>query len=393
MAPTRSKKQRKSTESASSVDVQSFPAPPQKVPTKTRGPATTPSNRSPIRKTKMGITAAQRQALIDNLQLEGTNFEVYCQAPLLIMFIVTERARKLRAQYTMQAQQLRTRIEIRFNRIPAALRKAKMGDLLLKYSETASKPAAPASQKINSPAKHLVREEHARSRVSPSPQRGTKRLRYTCLFELERVLLTKGSDDMDKENEDIENPKKRTRAAPVPPTRTTSRAKIQPSQVLSPRSANSRTLPRSPVARPVSPQKSFLARPVSPLKPAAPAPIGGAPGASTNMVEKTKTSRAAATRKVTAESSTAGAGRGRRAAPPASAPPIGKGRASTISESSDSSSTTVLRKPVPAKKAPAKKTVMSTIKGIGSQKKMPPAAKSTASAAPVSTGRVLRKRN
>jgi hypothetical protein len=74
MAPTRSKKQRKSTESAASVDIQSFPAPPQMVPTKTRSPVTTPSNsRSPIKKTKMGITAAQRQALIDNLQLESTN--------------------------------------------------------------------------------------------------------------------------------------------------------------------------------------------------------------------------------------------------------------------------------------------------------------------------------
>ncbi|KAF8851092.1 hypothetical protein BDZ45DRAFT_731134 [Acephala macrosclerotiorum] len=353
MAPTRSKKQRKSTESASSVDVQSFPAPPKMVPTKTQTP---PNNRSPIRKTKMGITAAQRQVLIDNLQLE-----------------ITERARKLRAQYTMQAQQLRTRIEIRVNRIPVALRKAKMGDLQLKYTETVSEAAASTSHKINSPAKNLIQEEQARSRVSPSPQRGTKRL----------------SDDMDKENEDIENPKKRTRGAPVPPTRTTSKAKIQPSQVLSPRSANSRTLPRSPVARPISPQKSFLARPISPLKPTAPAPAGGAAGILTNMVEKAKTTRATVTRKVPAESSAAGAGRGRRAAPAASALKVGRGRASTISESSDSSNTTVVRKPV----APAKKTMMSTIKGMGSQKKIPAAAKSTASTAPVSTGRVLRKRN
>lgn len=77
MAPTRSKKQRKSTESASSVDVQSFPAPPQMVPTKTRSPVSTPSNsRSPIKKMKVGITVAQRQALIDNLQLESMN--AYC---------------------------------------------------------------------------------------------------------------------------------------------------------------------------------------------------------------------------------------------------------------------------------------------------------------------------
>ena len=72
MAPTRSKK-RKSTESASSVDVQSFPAPPQMVPTKARSPKRSPTSRSPIRKPKMGITIGQKQALIDNLQLESTS--------------------------------------------------------------------------------------------------------------------------------------------------------------------------------------------------------------------------------------------------------------------------------------------------------------------------------
>lgn len=70
MAPTRSKK-RKSTESTTSIDVQNFPAPPQMVHTKTRSPARTPTNRSPIKKQKMGITLAQKQALIDNLQLES----------------------------------------------------------------------------------------------------------------------------------------------------------------------------------------------------------------------------------------------------------------------------------------------------------------------------------
>jgi hypothetical protein len=70
MAPTRSKK-RKSTESTNSVDIQSFPAPPQLVATKTRSPARTPSSRSPIKKMRMGITVGQKQALIDNLQLES----------------------------------------------------------------------------------------------------------------------------------------------------------------------------------------------------------------------------------------------------------------------------------------------------------------------------------
>lgn len=52
--------------------MQSFPAPPQMVPTKTRSPMKTPpSQRSPIKKAKMGITLGQKQALIDNLQLES----------------------------------------------------------------------------------------------------------------------------------------------------------------------------------------------------------------------------------------------------------------------------------------------------------------------------------
>jgi hypothetical protein len=70
MAPTRSKK-RKSTESTSSVEVQGFPAPPQIVAAKTRSPARTPPSRSPIKKVRMGITVGQKQALIDNLQLES----------------------------------------------------------------------------------------------------------------------------------------------------------------------------------------------------------------------------------------------------------------------------------------------------------------------------------
>lgn len=41
----------------------------------------------------------------------------------------------MRAQYSLQAQGLRSRIEIRVNRIPTSLRKMKMGDLLLKYLE------------------------------------------------------------------------------------------------------------------------------------------------------------------------------------------------------------------------------------------------------------------
>jgi hypothetical protein len=192
---------------------------------------------------------------------------------------------------------------------------------------------------------------------------------------------------VDKENADIENPKKRARG-PVPAERTTSRNKVPASQVLSPRSANSRTLPGSPI-RPTTPGKAHLARPVSPLKPLPPAPPGGAAGILTNMFEKAKASRGApAPRKVTETPAVGGIGRGKRTAAPAAPPRVGRGRAT--SDSSDGSSTTIIKKAVPpAKKAapPPKKTVMSTIKGIGGSTKRAPAAKTPAA------GRVLRKRD
>jgi hypothetical protein len=44
----------------------------QKIPTKTgMATRTTPGQRSPIKKGKPGLSLAQKQALIDNLQLEG----------------------------------------------------------------------------------------------------------------------------------------------------------------------------------------------------------------------------------------------------------------------------------------------------------------------------------
>ncbi|KAH8674689.1 Borealin N terminal-domain-containing protein [Tricladium varicosporioides] len=365
MAPTRSKKRKSNESTASSVDMQGFPVPPQMIPTKSRSPVRTPT-RSPIKKARMGITFAQKQALIDNLQLE-----------------ITERARKLRAQYMLQAQGIRSRIEIRVNRIPMALRKANMGELLQKYNDTTTKSAQRSPQRAQvtkSPSKDRVRDIQEQSRVSPSPQRPRQK---------------RPSDEisLDKENEDIENPKKRLRGGPAPPTRTVSRGQVKPSQVLSPRSANSQTLPRSPIRPTILPTKSALARPVSPLKPRAPLPSGGAAGILTNMVEKAKGTRGAATKRATetktASASAAGVGRGRRAAAPAPAPKVGRGRASTISDLSDSSNTTVIRKPV-AKKEPAKRTVMSTLKGMGgASKKAPTARPATA----MSGTRVLRKRN
>ena len=87
-------------------------------------------------------------------------------------------------------------------------------------------------------------------------------------------MLTNCSDAIDsgdKENNpeparDIPNPKKRTKVAKGP-----SRQVTNPSTVLSPKSANSRTLPHSPVRPALGPPlKSNLSHPESPLKPFSP---------------------------------------------------------------------------------------------------------------------------
>ncbi|KAL8816828.1 MAG: hypothetical protein Q9191_008260, partial [Dirinaria sp. TL-2023a] len=147
MAPAKIKKTEDSSELAGkdeqqrNVVLQS----PSRTPTQSRA------------KKPLIITEAQKQALIDNLQLE-----------------VTERARKLRAQYALQAQSLRARIELRTNRIPTSMRKANMGELYEKYQQ-AAKPAAPKTseengeqEKVKSPVKDV-------KTTAPGRPKGVKR--------------------------------------------------------------------------------------------------------------------------------------------------------------------------------------------------------------------------
>lgn len=202
---------------------------------------------------------------------------------------------------------------------------------------------------------------------------------------------------LDKENDDLSNPRKRGKAAAAP--RAASRTKQPTDQVLSPRSGNSRTAPQalSPVRPPTSmasPGKSYLARPVSPMKAMPPMPAGGAAGILTNMVEKAKSARATATRKVTTTSTTTtntATSRARKqTVVPPPAPRARRGRPSNSSESSDASQkTTIVTKPAAVKKEPVKRTVMGTIKGMAATRKT-----TTASTAPkpAPAGRVLRKR-
>ena len=199
---------------------------------------------------------------------------------------VTERARKLRAQYALQAQSLRTRIELRINRIPKSLRSANMGELIAKYLENtkeAENSGPHESETSKPPSKQPQAEKPLPIPSSTKPAstarlRGTKRKRFIHrpIFHYWLSLtFSHNSNDMenaDKENavshiESIPNPKKRTKVA----TGAGTRQITNPSTVLSPKSSNSRTLPQSPIRPPLgSPQKSYISRPASPLKPMPP---------------------------------------------------------------------------------------------------------------------------
>ncbi|KAJ5125073.1 uncharacterized protein N7515_008898 [Penicillium bovifimosum] len=207
---------------------------------------------------KMRLTQNQKQALIDNLQLE-----------------ITERARKLRAQYALQANDLRSRIERRVNRIPVSLRKANIGELLEKHN------AAMNKQQIASPSRKYSPTKLSRNVASVSVDPATSPRRDS---------RTRGASHdphfSDKENapaagtpEGIKNPKRRVKpAGPGGPTRVASQeVRGNENRILSPKSNNSRTYPHSPFrASPEKGQPTYLSRPTSPLKPSSPLRSRGA---------------------------------------------------------------------------------------------------------------------
>ncbi|KAG5995601.1 hypothetical protein E4U52_008020 [Claviceps spartinae] len=344
---------------------------------------TTPTGPSPVKQHTIGLNAQQKQALIDNIQLE-----------------ITERARRLRAQYQLQAQGLRSRIEIRINRIPMSLRKLKIGDLLQKHaqqeqSKNVSKPPPiPAKDApVSAPPRHLL------ARSLPTG-RGYKRMSNEISGNKENAV------------EHVGGTKKRARIPPV------DNGRLRPGQVLSPTSSNSRLTNRD---RHTSPTKSFIARPGSPLKAS-----GTSRSAATtttanllsSMVEKAKANRAKGTKKVftTSEmsnSSTTGttaASRARRnggatAAKAASYRPGTRNgrRASNTSETSEGSAGTVATKAsLPLKAGPQTQTTKSSVMGSirkgmtgGTRKAVGAAATTKSTTTPATTaagGRVLRKR-
>ncbi|KAL1964836.1 hypothetical protein VTN77DRAFT_6338 [Rasamsonia byssochlamydoides] len=269
-------------------------------------PSATPTG-SPARK-KLKITQSQKQALIDNLQLE-----------------ITERARKLRAQYALQAQDLRARIERRVNRIPVALRKVTMGELLEKYNaaarpeeavQTFKKPALPSKIAKPVPTTTISRDVEGQSASSAAP----------TSVKTQSRRLKRASDDglfSDKENAPVptdvhiplDNPKKRGNPnVAAGQSRAVSQVlRDAEAKILSPKSSNSRTYHQSPlITSPSKPQQqtSYLSRPASPLKPSSPlkAMIENARRTETKTVSPatttSKTKAASQTKKTTAKAAT-----------------------------------------------------------------------------------------
>ncbi|KAJ9303831.1 hypothetical protein DTO217A2_6641 [Paecilomyces variotii] len=206
----------------------------------------------PVQK-KLRITQSQKQALIDNLQLE-----------------ITERARNLRAHYALQAQDLRARIERRVNRIPVALRKANIGELFEKYkSANQSGQAAPSLEKQPSKTTTNVKASSGDVRypsISPGKThpRGIKRQSEVNLYS-DKENAPASTDTYDK----IDVPKKRGNPKTMAgPSRVISQTMREAdAKILSPKSNNSRTYAVSPLK--ASPEKhhlSYMSRPVSPFK-------------------------------------------------------------------------------------------------------------------------------
>lgn len=188
--------------------------------------------------------------------------------------------------------------------------------------------------------------------------------------------------DEDKENaptepwaHDLPNPKKRTKTATATANTKATRTASQkaPPTVLSPRSANSRTLPRSPLKQ-ASPEKPAFttARPASPVKPIV---------THTNANSSKPSSRAPSRQT-------------KRPAPARGAALSSEGLESEISTTSTGTTgTTVVTKQAAAKKAPATRKAAATKTTTAAAAKKTTKKEAAAPApAPPAGGRTLRKR-
>lgn len=139
------------------------------------------------------ITARQKQAMIDNLQLESTYIQSIVINSLTISQ-VTNRARKLRNEFDESSRWLNRRIENRVGRLPSHIRKITIGELFDKYLDGLTAPKAASAPKLpavilsrygqtTSPVRQLqaTLPASAAKPIQTSPVRefrGAKRSRY-----------------------------------------------------------------------------------------------------------------------------------------------------------------------------------------------------------------------
>jgi hypothetical protein len=198
----------------------------------------------------------------------------------------------------------------------------------------------------------------------------------------------------DKENQgaNIDVPKKRSRVAAVPKSATEMKAartgsrNINPSQVLSPKSNNSRTLPHSPLKAATNAARFYGSRPASPVKPQYPAATSAMPPPEKPRMARPKTT----TTKTTA--APAAAPRSKRGAVPTTSmrPENNRIASDSSTTSATSTCTTII-----TKKAPAKKGMMSKMQGMASAagRRVVGVKKELTAATPAESGRrVLRSR-
>lgn len=203
----------------------------------------------------------------------------------------------------------------------------------------------------------------------------------------------------DKENQglDLDLPKKRAKIISAVPGSSTSgtrgnRAgsrKVNPSQVLSPKSHNSRTLPQSPVRPQMTPGKSYLARPVPISKMAPPTTATSAAPA-----EKAKPVRKQPAAKQAPAGSTASVRGKKGVGATAPQPPPKQNRNRSQSDLSEASGTSTGTTIVAKKAAPTRKGIMGKMAGMATSAGRARAAAAKKEAQPaVETGRrVLRAR-
>ncbi|KAE8143404.1 Borealin N terminal-domain-containing protein [Aspergillus pseudotamarii] len=367
--------------------------------------ARTPTGSPPKKRAR--VTRNQKQALMDNLQLE-----------------ITERARKLRAQYALQANDLRARMERRINRIPIALRKVNMGELLEKYNA-----ALRAQQENTSPRKFMSPIKGSRnfaaisvnpamrkaSAASPSPRRTKKQSRDGVYSDKENAPASGEQLDV------LKNPKRRAKPGAAAGTSRVVSQEVRGAdfRILSPKSSNSRTYPQSPLrASPEKPQNSsYLSRPMSSLKPSS--PLKAAPASLAGSLESARlrttkgTSSAATASRPASQASKRPASRATTASKTTTRSPLPRPATRQLerrgSVSSSTSSGTTVTKPTRtganARKVTAASTASSTAKKAvaNSQASSATAKRNAASAtrkaavpaggeAPTTGRRVLRKR-